>query len=50
MTQRNETFMSSLGPGGVLIVYKRRQGHKKNEDIDGDPTTRQGHTEISYRT
>jgi hypothetical protein len=41
MTQRSETFVSALGPGGVLVVYKRRQGHKQNEDADGEPTTQQ---------
>jgi hypothetical protein len=40
MTQRSDTIVSSLGPGGVIVVYKRRQGHKQNEDTDGDPTGR----------
>jgi hypothetical protein len=35
----SETFVSSLGLGGVLIVHKRQQGHKQNEDTDGYPTT-----------
>jgi hypothetical protein len=50
MTQRSETFMPSLGPVGVFIVHNRRQGHTQNEDTDGEPTTRQAHTEIPYRT
>jgi hypothetical protein len=49
-TQMSETFVSSLGPGGVLVNYKRRHGRKQNEDTDGEPTTRQGHAKISYRT
>jgi hypothetical protein len=34
--------MSSLGPGVVLVIYKRRQGHTQNEDTDGESATRKG--------